>query len=137
MIETIRICDGCEKHISLRAGVKVFHKLNLGFETFMIDENTAMTEEVAVMRRNANTVYCEDCFKVFLKHMENCVAELGKDLLKVSQITVTGEQEVVSSKAIRAKQNFKAREGTVFIDDKTKADNNGKAIPSAEIVQGE
>lgn len=133
MIEQVKICDGCEKRLALRNNISNYHIMDLHFETVTIDENTGMEERVNVMERDTTTVLCEDCFKIYIKHMKNYLEEVGKDLNKISQVTVTGEPEGVSNKAIKAKQGFKARQGTVFIDEDKKTEKNGLAISSEKI----
>ena len=113
----IRQCDGCEKTIKLQNETDgIYHNLNLDFSTHITDPITGMVEEVLTMRRHTKTVYCQSCFEKFVNHMELFLKEVGPKYNKVSQVEVTGVPTKISEdslKSIKAKENFKAKDGTV------------------------
>lgn len=103
-------CDGCEKSLCLNSGVRSYHKINLNFHTYIIDENTGMEEEVPTMKRISYSVYCEECFEKLTKHLENFVDEVGRTITKQTNPLITGESEPISEEAKLSKKsdNFKA-----------------------------
>lgn len=112
---TIQQCDGCETPLALAFGVRAYHKVDLSFSTYMIDENTGMEEEVPTMRRRSYSLYCEECFERLVNHMNNFVEESGRTLTKQTNTVVEGESKEIgefAKSSQKARKNFKASEGS-------------------------
>lgn len=118
---TIQQCDGCEKPLALQFGVRAYHKVDLNFSTYMIDENTGMEEEIPTMSRRSYSVYCEECFNNLVNHMDNFVKESGEKIKSQTNPIVTGTSKEIGEFAMssqKAKRNFKAEMGSLPLDKK-------------------
>ena len=120
----LRQCDGCETPIQLQNETNgIYHSIHLDFSTTITDQNTGMTEEIPTMKRQTSAIYCDACFHKFVDHMENFLQDIGPQYKKVSQVEVTGKAKEINDeakKAVKAKQNFKAKIGTEIINIKEK-----------------
>ncbi len=116
---TVQCCDGCEKPLALKYGINTYHRIDLSFSSYMIDENTGMEEEVKTMKRKSYNLYCDECFEKLVNHLDSFLDDVGNKIKNQTNTLVTGEVEEIKDFAAsskKSKNNFKAVEGSQPIE---------------------
>lgn len=120
---TVQCCDGCEKPLALKYGINTYHRIDLSFSSYMIDENTGMEEEVITMRRKSYNLYCDECFEKLVNHLDSFLDDVGNKIQNQTNTLITGDSEKIDDFAAsskKSKANYKAVEGSQPIENTPK-----------------